>query len=141
MIVRNVMHKDVVTIRPNLSLREASKIMSKFGIGSLVVVEDENLVGIITSTDIIKAIAEGKDVDNTLVSEVMSKDVITVDPDESLEEAVEKMMERNIKRLPVVEGGKLIGIITASDIIVVEPKLIEGIANLLSLKLPGYKGG
>ena len=141
MIVRNVMHKDVVTIRPNLSLREASKIMSKFGIGSLVVVEDENLVGIITSTDIIKAIAEGKDVDNTLVSEVMSKDVITVDPDESLEEAVEKMMERNIKRLPVVEGGKLVGIITASDIIVVEPKLIEGIANLLSLKLPGYKGG
>jgi len=141
MIVRNVMHKDVVTIRPNLSLREASKIMSKFGIGSLVVVEDENLVGIITSTDIIKAVAEGKDVDQTLVSEVMSKDVITVDPDESLEEAVEKMMERNIKRLPVVEGGKLVGIITASDIIVVEPKLIEGIANLLSLKLPGYKGG
>ena len=135
------MHKDVVTIRPNLSLREASKIMSKFGIGSLVVVEDENLVGIITSTDIIKAVAEGKDVDQTLVSEVMSKDVITVDPDESLEEAVEKMMERNIKRLPVVEGGKLVGIITASDIIVVEPKLIEGIANLLSLKLPGYKGG
>ena len=141
MIVRNVMHKDVVTVRPNLSLREASKIMSKFGIGSLVVVEDENLVGIITSTDIIKAVAEGKDVDNTLVSEVMSKDVITVDPDESLEEAVEKMMEKNIKRLPVVEGGKLVGIITASDIIVVEPKLIEGIANLLSLKLPGYKGG
>ena len=135
------MHKDVVTVRPNLSLREASKIMSKFGIGSLVVVEDENLVGIITSTDIIKAVAEGKDVDNTLVSEVMSKDVITVDPDESLEEAVEKMMEKNIKRLPVVEGGKLVGIITASDIIVVEPKLIEGIANLLSLKLPGYKGG
>lgn len=141
MIVRNVMHKDVVTVRPNLSLREASKIMSKFGIGSLVVVEDENLVGIITSTDIIKAVAEGKDVDQTLVNEVMSKDVITVDPDESLEEAVEKMMEKNIKRLPVVEGGKLVGIITASDIIVVEPKLIEGIANLLSLKLPGYKGG
>ena len=135
------MHKDVVTVRPNLSLREASKIMSKFGIGSLVVVEDENLVGIITSTDIIKAVAEGKDVDQTLVNEVMSKDVITVDPDESLEEAVEKMMEKNIKRLPVVEGGKLVGIITASDIIVVEPKLIEGIANLLSLKLPGYKGG
>jgi CBS domain-containing protein len=141
MIVRNVMHKDVITIHPNLSLREASKIMSKFGIGSLVVMEDEKLVGIITSTDIIKAIAEGKDVDNTLVSEIMSKDVVTVDPDESLEEAVEKMMERNIKRLPVVEGGKLVGIITASDIIVVEPKLIEGIANLLSLKLPGYKGG
>jgi predicted transcriptional regulator len=67
--------------------------------------------------------------------------VITVEPDKTIEEAVNLMTKHKIKKLPVVEDNKLVGIVTASDIIVVEPKLIESIANLVSIKLPGYRGG
>ena len=141
MIVRHIMQKRVVTAKPTVTLREACEVMSKLHIGSLVVVEDDKIAGIITSTDVMRAVAEGNDPDKTQIGDIMSKNVITITPDTTLEEAVETMMKNKIKRLPVVEGDKIVGIITASDIIVVEPKLVEGIANLLSLKLPGYKGG
>ena len=141
MIVRHIMQKRVVTAKPTVTLREACEVMSKLHIGSLVVVEDDKIAGIITSTDVMRAVAEGNDPDKTQIGDIMSKNVITITPDTTLEEAVETMMKNKIKRLPVVEGDKIVGIITASDIIVVEPKLVEGIANLLSLKLPGYKEG
>jgi CBS domain-containing protein len=135
------MNRKVVTAKLNTTLREAAAVMSKLNIGSLVIVEDDKISGIITSTDILKAIANGKDVETTLVEEVMSKPVIVIDPDKKVEDAVNIMLEHKIKKLPVVEEDKLIGIITASDIIAIEPKLIENIASLISLKLPGYKGG
>jgi CBS domain-containing protein len=141
MLVRHVMNRKVVTAKLNTTLREAAAVMSKLNIGSLIIVEDEKISGIITSTDILKAIANGKDAETTLVEEVMSKPVIVIDPDKKVEEAVNIMLEHKIKKLPVVEEDKLIGIITASDIIAIEPKLIENIASLISLKLPGYKGG
>jgi len=141
MLVRHVMNRKVVTAKLNTTLREAAAVMSKLNIGSLVIVEDDKISGIITSTDILKAIANGKDVETTLVEEVMSKPVIVIDPDKKVEDAVNIMLEHKIKKLPVVEEDKLIGIITASDIIAIEPKLIENIASLISLKLPGYKGG
>ena len=135
------MNRKVVTAKLNTTLREAAAVMSMLNIGSLVIVEDDKISGIITSTDILKAIANGKDVETTLVEEVMSKPVIVIDPDKKVEDAVNIMLEHKIKKLPVVEEDKLIGIITASDIIAIEPKLIENIASLISLKLPGYKGG
>ena len=141
MIVRHIMQKNVVTARKDVTLKEACEVMAKLHIGSLIVCEDHRILGIITSTDVLKAVASGRDVNTTTVGEIMSTKIISIDPDTSLEKAVEIMIENKIKRLPVVEEGKLVGIVTASDIIVVEPKLIEGIANLLSLKLPGYKGG
>jgi CBS domain-containing protein len=142
MLVRHVMNRSVVTAKLNTTLKEAAAVMSKLNIGSLIILGNEGEIsGIITSTDILKAIASGKDVETTLVEEVMSKPVITIEPDKSVEDAVNIMLEHKIKKLPVVEEGKLVGIITASDIITIEPKLIENIATLISLKLPGYKGG
>jgi CBS domain-containing protein len=142
MLVRHVMNRNVVTAKLNITLREAAAVMSKLNIGSLIILdENEKISGIVTSTDILKAIAAGKDVEETLVEEVVSKPVITIEPDKSIEDAVNIMLEHKIKKLPVVEEGKLVGIITASDIITIEPKLIENIAALISLKLPGYRGG
>lgn len=71
----------------------------------------------------------------------MKKEVVTIDYEKTVEDAVNLMMEKRIKRLPVTKDGKLAGVITASDIITVEPKLITGIADLLSMKIPGYRGG
>ena len=141
MLVRNIMNKNVVVTKPDITLREASKVMIDFDIGSLVVTKGDDILGILTSTDILKAISEGKNFDKTLAEEIMSKEVETIEPDKTLEDAVDVMVKHKIKKLPVTENGKLIGIVTTSDIFVVEPKLIESVASLISLKLPWYQGG
>ncbi len=141
MFVREVMNKNVMTIKPDEILRKAAGMMSNYHIGSLVVVDNDKIVGILTERNVLVAVADGKDPELTTVEEVMAKKVVTISPGKTIEEAIGLMTEHKIKKLPVVDGEKLAGIITASDIIVVEPKLIEGIANLISVKLPGYRGG
>lgn len=141
MLVRDIMKKEVVTTKPDTTVKEAAAVMSRLHIGSLVVVAEEKIVGIVTERNILISIADGKDPELTVVEDIMVKDVVTIEPGKTIDAAVGLMAERKIKKLPVVDGGKLVGIITASDIIVVEPKLIETVANLLSVKLPGYRGG
>ncbi|MFH8086780.1 MAG: CBS domain-containing protein [Candidatus Aenigmatarchaeota archaeon] len=142
MLIKDVMNRNVIVTKPETSVREAAKIMSKYHIGSLIVLEEEKIAGIITEGDILKkVIVEGKDLDETKVRDIMTENVITITPDKTIDDAVKIMTEKRIKKLPVVDNDKLIGIITASDIMVVEPKLIEAIASLISLKIPGYQGG
>jgi len=141
MFVRQVMNRRIITCKPTLTLKEASKIMGESHIGSLVVTEDDKIVGIITNSDIMRAIGNDKDPNTTLVGEVMSRDVKVIEPDRSLEDAVKMMIENKIKKLPVVDNQKLVGIITASDIAVVQPRLIASIASLLSIRIPMYSGG
>jgi|SRR5437870_6915016 len=141
MIVRNVMQRKVVTAAPEVNLRQASKVMVDFHIGSLVILSKNQIVGMLTSSDILKSIAGGGDPEATLAETVMSKKVVTIDPDKTIEEAVNLMLKNRIKKLPVTEGKKLVGIITTSDVISIEPKLIESIASLVQVKLPGFRGG
>lgn len=141
MIVKDVMSPNVVVAKPNATIREAAKVMAAAKIGSLIVRKGEKIVGIVTERDLVAAIAKDNDTDETDLEDVMSKPVVTVEPSKTVEEAVDLMIEHKIKKLPVVSDGKLMGIITASDIVVVEPKLIASVANLISLRLPGYKGG
>jgi CBS domain-containing protein len=141
MLVKDVMNPNVMTIKPGIRVKEAAIIMYKNHIGSLVVVEKEKIVGIITEGDVLKTIARDLDLSVTPIEEVMTKNVIMIEPDKTIEDAVNLMTDNRIKKIPVVKDGNLVGIITASDIIVVEPKLIENIANLISIKIPGYRGG
>jgi predicted transcriptional regulator len=71
----------------------------------------------------------------------MTTEVITIRPDQSVEDAAELMARHGIKKLPVVENKKLLGIVTASDIVVIQPKLIQKIASLVSIRFPAYTGG
>jgi CBS domain-containing protein len=141
MFVRQVMSRRIITVKPTLTLKEASKIMGEEHIGSLIITENEKIVGIVTNSDIMRAIGNDKDPETTLVGDVMSKNVKVVEPDKSLEDAVKVMVDNKIKKLPVVENEKLVGIITASDIAVVQPRLIASIASLLSIRIPMYSGG
>lgn len=141
MLVKDVMNKNVVVAKSDVTIREATKVMNKFRIGSIVVLKEEKIAGIATERNVLEAVANGKDMDATPIEEIMSKNVVTIDPDETVEAAVDLMVQHKIKKLPVVEDKKLKGIITASDIVVVEPKLIASVANLISMKLPGYRGG
>ena len=141
MLVKDVMNKNVVVAKAKVTIREASKVMSKYKIGSLVVLKDGDIVGIVTEGDIMESVASDKNPDTDTIENIMSQKVFTVDPEDTIENAADIMVQNKIKKLPVVEDGKLKGIITASDIVIVEPKLIQSVASLISMKIPGYSGG
>ncbi len=112
MKIYDVMNQ-IAIIEEDIPLHEAANIMAKENIGSLVFAPRNRPKGIITESDIVKH------VDNTeaLVSEVMAKKLITIDTEETLEKAAEIMSSNGIKRLIVMDGKKLVGIITATDIL------------------------
>ncbi len=140
MDVKSVMNKNVVVAKKDITLKEATEVMSKLHIGCLLITEKQKILGIITTSNIIKAIANDKNPEATLAEEIMSKKVITIEPDKTIEDAVNLMIGHKIKKLPVLDGKKILGIITTSDIIVVEPKLVATVASLISLNAP-YTGG
>jgi len=132
MQVKQAMTKQVLVTSPNTTIRDVAKVMANHRVGCLVVMEENKIVGIITELDIIwKVVAGDLDPKTTMVQEIMSKKVVTVQADQTLEEASHLMIENEIKKLPVLEKDKLVGIITATDLISVQPKMIETLANLL----------
>lgn len=112
MRVSDIMNK-VVAVDENITVKEAAKIMTDRGIGSLVIMKGEKVKGIATDRDLLRNMGKS----NQKVSAIMSRDVITIDESESIDNAAIMMSENNIKRLPALSNGKLVGIITATDII------------------------
>jgi CBS domain-containing protein len=141
MLVREIMNRSIVTIKPEITLKEAAKVMSEARIGSLVVYSDGKILGIITSTDILKSVAREMDPNVTYAADVMTKDVKTIEPDKDVRDAVDVMAKYKIKKLPVISEGKLVGLITTSDIVSVEPRIIANLAQLMSVRAPIYSGG
>ena len=134
-LVKDVMNAKVVIAKPEATAKEAAKVMAEAHIGALVVLSGTNIAGIVTESDLIrKIIAEGNDAAQTRLDQMMTKNVKTIEADRELEEAADMMVENNIKKLPVVKGGKLVGILTSTDLISFEPKFIESLSQLLMLK-------
>ncbi len=117
MRVSEVMTNATVTDQSDDTLAEAARKMWKQQTGSLLVVEGEDLVGILTERDVMKAVANGANLTETRVSEVMSKDLVTVGPGTSLREAAKLMADRWIRHLPVLDSGKLVGILSQRDLV------------------------
>jgi CBS domain-containing protein len=113
--ISDVMTKAAVTDRPGDSLSAAARKMWDQQTGSLLVLERDELLGIITERDMLRAVAMGTPLD-TPVSEVMTKDLITVEPGTSLREAAAIMTDKWIRHLPVLEGSKLVGIVSQRDL-------------------------
>jgi len=125
-IVKEAMKTNLAIVKPESSIRDVAKIMKKRKIGNVIVVLKNQPVGILTESDIIKKIvAEGKNPDKINVKDVMSTPVIITDPYITLEQAQNIMGKCNIRRLPVIEDGNLIGIITQKDISKISPILHE----------------
>ncbi|UCD02826.1 MAG: CBS domain-containing protein [Candidatus Aenigmatarchaeota archaeon] len=112
------MNRNVTLIHPDKSVRYAGQILKAVDIGCLVVVDREKISGILTERDIVqKVVSNGLDINNTCVRDIMSDNVITMDRKKTVEEAVDLMEKRGIKKIPIVENGKLIGIVTMTDLL------------------------
>ena len=125
-IVREAMKTNLALVQPSTSVLDAAKLMKKRRIGCVLVTEDDQPVGILTERDILrKVVAEGKDAGSVTVEKVMTTPIIVIDPYVPLDVAMKTMGKCNIRRLPVVEKGKLLGIITQKDISRISPILHE----------------
>ena len=108
----------VWTIPPDASVFEALRMMAEKDIGALVVTKDSQIVGIISERDYArKIILVGKTSRDTPVSEIMTKEVVTIHPDDTMDECMEAMSHHHIRHLPVIEGDELIGIISIGDVV------------------------
>jgi CBS domain-containing protein len=125
-LVREIMSSKPRTGRPDMTVKEAAALMLREGVGSLVILEEGEPVGIMTERDLLyKVVAVGKIPSRTKVEKVMSSPVITVTPGSSVSIAAKRMSDLHMRRLPVVENGVLIGMLTEKDILKLSPSLIE----------------
>lgn len=129
--VEDVMVKEVITLDENSTVKEAADIMNKFEIGCLIAVRKGKAMGIITERDLLKrVVAEAKDATQTKVKDVMSSPLVVVEPGMDLEEAVKLMFQMKIKKLPVVDGKRLVGLVTLTDIARFQPQMIKILKQL-----------
>ena len=109
---------DAISVSPSTTVLDALGIMAAKNIGSIVISEDGKYLGIITERDYSrKVILKGKHSNDTLVSEIMSSDLPTISPNDSVEHCMALMTQQNIRYIPVFEGGNLAGIISMSDVV------------------------
>ena len=115
--IRDVMTSDPRTVKSDAPIAEAAKAMKEADAGAVIVQDNGSPTGIVTDRDIaIRAVAEGRDPSSTPVSEVATTDVTTLSADDSIEDAVRLMREKDVRRLPVVDGGKTVGIVSLGDL-------------------------
>jgi len=130
--VRDAMTEDPRSIGTSATVVEAARLMREQHIGSLPITDGEQLVGMITDRDITtRGVAEAADLETTSVGEVSSGDLISVEPDNELDEALNLMASHQVRRLPVVEGGKLVGIVAQADIALTLRQDVQKIGELV----------
>jgi CBS domain-containing protein len=117
MKVKELMTSDPATVGPDDPVAQAATLMREEDCGAIPVVRDGKLIGIVTDRDItVRAVAEGRDPKKTKVSEVMSADPVTVTPTTDIDEARRVMAEFQVRRLPVVDDGRLLGIVVTAQL-------------------------
>ena len=116
--IKDVMTSNPATVKADAPIVEAARIMRDEDTGIVPVVDDGRLSGTVTDRDIaVRVVAEGRDAESATVSEVASKDLVTVDPQQGLDEALRLMAQHQVRRLPVVEeDGRLVGIVSQADV-------------------------
>jgi CBS domain-containing protein len=117
--VKEVMTGRPITLDKDASLADAARLMRDQGIGDVIVVDGEAAEGIVTDRDIvIRGVAEGANPDTTRLGQVISAGLVSVAPDDPVERAAELMREKAVRRIPVLEGGKPVGVLSLGDLAV-----------------------
>ncbi len=129
MKIRELMVENIISVPSNASVHEAVRLMDKNKIGCLLVVDC--ISGILTERDVLERIVEkGKNPKETKVSDIMTKHVTVGTPDMELVDAMQLMFEKNVKKLPIVEGGKLVGLVTMTDIACARARKMETLKRI-----------
>ena len=125
-LVGEVMTKSPRTGSPNMTVKEAAVLMRDEKVGSLIIVEEGIPIGIVTERDFLnKIVSENKVPSKTRVKEIMTSPLITATAKESLADATKRMSSMHVRRLPVVRGDALVGVLTENDVLRISPSLIE----------------
>jgi CBS domain-containing protein len=131
-LIREIMSKDVKVVRPDTTAQEVVATMNKFDISSIVVVQGERPVGIVTARDILVRLAEQCLAPRALTArQVMTSPVVTISESATIEEAARLMAKKKIKTLPVMDNGKLSGIVTFTDIMFKVPTMLSLLEELV----------
>lgn len=134
MEIEDIMVHKVVTIKSSATVKEAARLMNRHEIGCLIVVKEGKVVGIMTERDLLRKVVErSRNSRNTKVQEIMSKRLVVGSPHMEIPDAVRMMLQKKIKKLPIVVQGKLVGLITLTDIARttrIEPQMIGVIKEL-----------
>jgi CBS domain-containing protein len=134
-LVRDIMMRNVKTVRTDDSAWDAVVKMNKFRIGSVIVTNNGRSVGIITERNILERIVEPRlDPSSVRAKDIMSAPLITVDLNAAVEEAAQIMARKGIKKLPVVDGGRVVGVISTSDIVRTSPTQLGILEELLRVR-------
>lgn len=136
--IEDVTVRKVVTIDPNSTVMEASRVMNRHSTSSLVVVENDSIDGIMTTKDVIgKVVARGVDPSDIFVRDVMSSPVVKMRLNDNLDEAVDTMLKRNIKKLVLVNGHtdheKPVGMLSLTDVVELFPKIFSAIREIADM--------
>jgi signal-transduction protein with cAMP-binding, CBS, and nucleotidyltransferase domain len=139
-MVCDAMTKMPVVVPIDATIQDCAKVMHKENVGSLLVKDKHALKGLITDEDIVhEIVAKGIDPKTTKVKEHMATSLITITPEKDIFEALTLMMTKNIKQLPVVDGEKMIGILTLKDVLKLEPELFDLIVDKIKIKEEEHK--
>jgi CBS domain-containing protein len=134
-MVADAMTTKPVTCKPDLSLIHVANLMADENVGSVIITEKNEVVGIITETDFVQKIAAGKvDVESAKVKDYMSQALVTIPPNIDIMDAMGVMRKQEFRRLPVVENGKLAGMITIKDVLRIQPQLYELMAEMMNIR-------
>jgi CBS domain-containing protein len=134
--VKNIMKTRVITVDPGLNISDAAKIMTNNRVGSLIVMESKRPVGIVTDDDIVGVVASGRDTKGVRIKDLpKKKGFITASPEEGITEVTKKMIKHGVKRLPVVKDGRLMGIVSDKEILLVSPELLDILSEKLKMRV------
>jgi CBS domain-containing protein len=137
-LVREVMNSPPIALEAGSTALEAARLMKNMDVGSVIVLNGEQPVGVVTDKDLVtKVLAEGRDPAKVRVEEVMSAPLPTIEADKDILDAARALRERGIKRLGVVHRGRLVGVITMTDILLVMPELVEIVSEKSIIKRAG----
>ena len=134
--VGDLMTRNFIYVTPETNLKECARTMVKKRVGSLIVRDEHKLKGILTEKDIIWAVVKKskEDLKNILAKDLMKRKVITIKPGDDIANAMQKFKKKKIRRLPVVENGKLIGMLTLKDVLKIDPGLFQLIVETMKIK-------
>lgn len=134
--VGDLMTRNFIYVSPKTNLRKCAETMIKKKVGSLIVKEGDQLTGILTEKDIVWAVVKKSagELDKIMAEDIANKKVITIKPSADIIEALNRMKRDKVRRLPVTENGKIIGLLTLKDILKIDPNLFELISETVKIK-------